>query len=602
MKNAGAMTVVFAGNPNCGKTTLFNSLTGSTRKTGNWPGVTLEAAKGLIEYGGEKIEAVDLPGMYSVSEGLGEEESASSFLKEQPWDKAVNVISALSLERGLALTLELMQYKKPVIVAVNMMDLAERRGLSIDPEALSKALGGSRVVLISARKESGLDRLMEAVERALPPETGRPFPSPEEMARRCVEGRDGKASHTSRVDRVLLHPFWGMFCLFAVVFLIFFLTFQAGDFIKLYFGRFLDGISLLAERGLKAAGCGTMLSRLILEGILPGVFGVLLFLPNLSILFLCMGILEDSGYMARIAWLANDGMEEMGLPGKASFPLLLGLGCSVPAVMSTKVIESKAMRRKTMFLIPFMSCSAKLPVYILFSSMFFGEKAAAVSFFMYILGGLSACILARLWKKLLREEREELLIELPDYQLPSPHTLWLFVREKIFEYLKKAGTVIFLASVVLWLLLNVPVYFQAAEDEIGGAGSAAAFVGKMLCPLFSPIGLGQWQTVVALIGGLSAKEVVVAGFFLLYGVPGIAEEGGLRLLACRLAQAGFGPANAVSLMVFTLFYTPCAATFGTVKKESGSLAFAAGQAVFQLGFAWAVSWLAYHICLWLPIF
>ncbi len=329
-----------------------------------------------------------------------------------------------------------------------------------------------------------------------------------------------------------------------------------------------------------------------MDGIIAGVGGILTFLPNIFILFLALAILEDSGYMARVAYIMDGVMSKAGLSGKAFLPMILGFGCTVPANMATRALENEKDRRKTMLITPFMSCSARLPIYVLFADMFFAENAMVVSYSLYIVGLVSAILIAIILNKVDKHRIENtLLIELPEYKAPNARTIIVYVWEKVKDYLTKAGTTIFIASIILWFILNFNMNGMTSDVTT----SFGAYIGRLLEPVLAPAGLGVWQIAVALISGLSAKEVVVSSFSVLFGIANINSNTGMNELTTILAQYGFGQLNAYSLMIFCLMYTPCVATIATIKKETKSLKFTGIVVAFQLALAWLMATLVYQI-------
>ena len=348
-------------------------------------------------------------------------------------------------------------------------------------------------------------------------------------------------------------------------------------------GDFLSGLHVNA-----------MLQSLILDGVISGVGGILTFLPNIFILFLALAILEDSGYMSRVAFVMDDIMNKLGLSGRAFLPLLLGFGCSVPAVMASRTLEDPKDRFKTILVTPFMSCSARLPIYVLFSSMFFGKNAMLVCYSMYLLGILVAIATAFILSRIDGSKvSHSLLIELPEYKSPNARTIAIYVWQKIKDYLTKAGTVIFIASVIMWGILN----FGPTGYVTDITQSFGSLIGKMAVPLFEPAGLGYWQIIVALISGIAAKEVVVSSCSVLFGIQNITTSHGMNTMAATLATMGFGAANAYALMVFCLLYIPCTATIATMHRELHSWKATFGIILYQLLAAWVMSALVYHLIL-----
>ncbi|HIW83227.1 MAG TPA: ferrous iron transport protein B [Candidatus Dorea gallistercoris] len=672
------VTVGFIGNPNCGKTTLFNVFTGANLKVGNWPGVTVEKKEGKTVYQGQEFKLIDLPGTYSLTSYTMEETVARECIMSGEVDVIVNVVDASSLERNLYLTLQLIELGKPVVLALNMMDIVEERGLEIDLHRLPEMLGVPAIP-VSARKKTGLSILMHAVahhaeyqnqgpfiHHHTDKQSSHPHNHHEEYAMvyedyiedkidqliqaleeqypdldnkrwhaikllegdknisqtypldtsgiidRCYEkdiinqkydfiedvigevlvNKSKKEASTDKIDRYLTSRWLGLPIFLFIMALVFFFTFTIGDWLKGYFEMVLELFSGAVSDGLAAVHTSPMLTSLVVDGVIAGVGGILTFLPNIFILFLALALLEDSGYMARVAFVMDDIMSRLGLSGRAFLPLLVGFGCSVPAVMASRALEHRKDRFKTILVTPFMSCSARLPVYVLFSSMFFGKYAMIVCYSMYLLGILVAITTAFILSKLDGSRAEHaLLIELPEYKSPNARTIGIYVWEKVKDYLTRAGTVIFIASVIMWLILNFGP--QGYVTDI--SQSFGAVIGRTIVPLFRPAGLGYWQIIVALIAGIAAKEVVVSSCSVLFGIQNIATPEGMGTMSGLLASMGFGAANAYALMVFCLLYIPCTATIATIHRELGSWKQTLGIILFQLMTAWAMSCIVYHI-------
>ncbi len=653
------ITVGFVGNPNCGKTTLFNALTGATLKVANWPGVTVERVEGEAKYKGRKIKVIDLPGIYSLTSYSIEEKVSRRCVMNEEVDVIINVVDASSLERNLYLTLQLLELGKPVILALNMMDIVEERGMEIDLHRLPEMLGDIPIVPVSARKRTGLEVLMHAVVHhseeaphswaliysrgleakiakisealtekygALPnvrwiavkhldfdEEIRKEYPIDlpevldrsyekqiinekydyiEEVIEECMVNRARKAALTEKADRWMTHPVLGIPIFLVILALVFFLTFTIGDFLKGYFEMGLEWFSAKMSLLLASIGAAGWLKSLIVDGIIAGVGGILTFLPNIFILFLALAFLEDSGYMARVAYVMDGIMGKVGLSGKAFLPMVLGFGCTVPAVMATRALESEKDRRRTILITPFMSCSARLPIYVLFASVFFGKNAMVVAYSLYVIGVLAAIMIALIASKVKPKALENaLLIELPEYKTPNARTIAIYVWEKVKDYLTKAGTTIFVASIILWFLLNFSIHGMVGEVS----ESFGASLGHVIAPLLAPAGLGLWQIAVALISGLSAQEVVVSSCSVLFGVSNINSAAGMTALSGALGELGFGPLNAFCFMLFCLLYTPCVAAIGTIRRETNSLKWTLGMVVFQLFVAWGVSTLVFQV-------
>lgn len=649
------INVACIGNPNCGKTTLFNALTGSRLKVANWPGVTVERVEGETSYEDTDITLIDTPGIYSLTCYTIEEKVTRKCAMDDDIDAIINVVDASSLERNLYLTLQLLELGKPVVLALNMMDVVKERGMELDMHRLPEMLGGIPVVPVSAARRTGLDILLHALihhcEEGMeeyildyPPkieerivkltalmrenypshcsarwhaiklleddeEVRKEHPiSVDSLADRSYEKeiiqskyayiekvvqeilfyKGKKAASTDRIDRLLTHPIWGIPVFLLIMCLVFFLTFTVGDALKGVFEIGLDMVTEGAAGILESMGVAAWLKSLIVEGIIAGVGGILTFIPNIFILFLALAVLEDSGYMARVAYVMDSVMGRVGLSGKAFLPMILGFGCTVPAIMATRALETEHDRRKTMLVTPFMSCSARLPVYVLFSDIFFPECPAVTAFSMYVVGMAIAILVALVVNRLERGKiNDSLLIELPEYKRPNARTIRIYVWNKLKDYLSKAGTTIFIASIAIWLALNFGMW-GLVEDP---ADSFGAMLGRFLVPVLAPAGLGMWQVGVALLSGISAKEVVVSSFAVLFGVANANSEAGMAAILENIHKVNpaFGPLNAYCLMLFCLLYIPCVATVATIKKESGSWRFTLGMMAFQLLLAWSVS-------------
>nr|WP_296482854.1 ferrous iron transport protein B [uncultured Acetatifactor sp.] len=655
------INVACIGNPNCGKTTLFNALTGSRLKVANWPGVTVERVEGTTSYEDTEITLIDTPGIYSLTCYTIEEKVTRQCAMDDNIDAIINVVDASSLERNLYLTLQLLELGKPIVLALNMMDVVEERGMELDMHRLPEMLGDIPVVPVSAARRTGLDILLHAVihhcEEGMedyildyPPEIEEKittleammqenYPSHssarwhaiklleddeevkkehpisvvhvvdrsyekeiiqckytyiEKVVREILFYKNKKAASTDRIDRVLTHPIWGIPVFLLIMCFVFFLTFTVGDALKDVFETGLDFISGGAAALLESLKVTDWLKSLIVDGIITGVGGILTFIPNIFILFLALAILEDSGYMARVAYVMDSVMGKVGLSGKAFLPMILGFGCTVPAIMATRALETEHDRRRTMLVTPFMSCSARLPVYVLLSDMFFPDTAALTAFSMYVVGMVIAILAALAVNRLEKGKiNDSLLIELPEYKRPNARTIRIYVWNKLKDYLTKAGTTIFIASIVIWFVLN----FGITGIVENPADSFGAMLGRVLVPVLAPAGLGMWQIAVALLSGISAKEVVVSSFSVLFGVANANSDTGVAAIVENIHKINpaFGPLNAYCLMLFCLLYVPCVATVATIKKESGSWKFTGKMIVFQIVLAWAVSTVVFQM-------
>lgn len=693
MEEKEELTVGFIGNPNCGKTTLFNAYTGANLKVANWPGVTVEKKEGAMRYHKHSFKVVDLPGIYSLTSYTMEEKLSRQYILGDDVDVIIDVADASALERNLYLTLQLIELGKPVVLALNMMDIVEERGMEIDLHRLPEMLG-IPVIPVSARKRTGLDILMHAVahhkekknevmehhhdekeaqsrhihkhheefavvysdeledkiDRIIErlEENGKKVANArwyaikllekdseieeqvgvdlsdivdrsyeddiicqkydfiEEIIEECLVHKEKKAAFTDKVDRVLTHRIFGIPVFLGIMAIVFFLTFAVGDLLAGGLETILEAFTTSVGGGLTKLGAHPAVRSLVVDGVIAGVGGILTFLPNIFILFLALAFLEDSGYMSRVAFVMDDFMGHLGLSGRAFIPMILGFGCSVPAVMASRALENEADRKRAILVTPFMSCSARLPIYVLFSKLFFGSQAAAggnsaatkipamlVAFSLYLLGLLVAVICAFILGRVQgsKEQKYALLIELPEYKTPNARTIAIYVWEKVKDYLTKAGTTIFVASVIIWILLHFGAQgYTDAMSKSFGAG-----LGRILAPIFVPAGFGHWELVLALISGLAAKEVVVSSCSVLFGVSNINSAAGMSSFAAALAAYGFGPANAYAFMVFCLLYTPCVATISVMRQELKSGKLAAAAVLLQLVIAWVLSTAVFQV-------
>ena len=590
------ITVGFVGNPNCGKTTLFNAFTGAKLKVANWPGVTVERVEGETSYKGRPIKVIDLPGIYSLTSYTIEEKVTRKCIEDGGVDVIINVVDASSLERNL--------YEEgPQGVVIRYSQEVEEK-IRLIEEALYKKYGEMDNMRWHAIKFLEFDQVviddhpLDDIAVILPRNyekqiINEKYDYIEEVIKECLFNKDEKAATTDKVDRLMTHPVWGIPVFLGIMALVFFLTFTVGDFLKEYFQMGLDMFSGAVLSLLTSVHAAQWITSLIVDGIIAGVGGILTFLPNIFILFLALAFLEDSGYMARVAYVMNETMGMVGLSGKAFLPMLLGFGCTVPAVMATRALESVKDRRRTILITPFMSCSARLPIYVLFAEMFFPDRALIVAYSLYIIGLCMAILVAFIVHIHGKNDSAQnaLLIELPEYKTPNGRTVSIYVWDKVKDYLSKAGTTIFIASIVLWFVLNLgPEGFVSDVSH-----SFAAIIGHVLVPVLRPAGLGQWQVAVALISGLSAKEVVVSSFSVLYGISNVNSAAGMTALSTQLAMAGFGGVNAYALMIFCLLYSPCIAAVATIKRETGSWRWTIGMVLFQLAVAWAGAMLVFQL-------
>lgn len=667
--------VAFVGNPNCGKTTLFNAYTGAKLKVANWPGVTVEKKEGHMQFHESRYKLVDLPGTYSLTSYTMEEKLTRQYIFDDDVDVIIDVADASSLERNLYLTIQLIELGKPVVLALNMMDIVEERGMEIDMHRLPEMLG-IPVVPVSARKRTGLEVLMHAVAhhkdtpahgfehhhssgkhihkhhdeyvmvysdemedkidivserlkesypeikncrwhaikimeqddeicQKYPIRTDDIFDKNyeaefinqrydfiDEIMKEVMVNKEEKSLFTDKIDAVVTHRIWGVPVFLLIMAAVFFLTFTVGDWLKGYFETALGFFSETCENALSAMGAGAVLKSLIVDGIIAGVGGILTFLPNIFILFLALAFLEDSGYMSRVAYVMDGIMGKIGLSGRAFIPMLLGFGCTVPAIMASRALEDPRDKIRTILVTPFMSCSARLPIYVLLSQMFFGKYAMIAAYSMYVGGVAIAILIALIMEKFSKDKQiHTLLIELPEYKTPNARTIAIYVWDKVKDYLTKAGTTIFVASIILWCLLN----FNMQGMTTDMSKSFAASIGRFISPVLATAGLGSWQLSVALISGIAAKEVVVSSLSVLYGIANVSSQEGMTSLAALLGESGFTAVNAYSMMLFCLLYIPCIASIATIRRETASTKQTIVSIVLNLGTAWVVSTIFYQI-------
>lgn len=664
-------TVAIIGNPNSGKTTLFNRLTGSNQHVGNWPGVTVDRKTGHICHDGVGIDIVDLPGIYSLSPYTQEEIIAREFVLSDELDGILNIVDAANIERNLYLTLQLIALGLPMVIALGFMDDVRAQGIVIDCKALSERLGVP-VVPISAKKGENMHDLLDelahgmrapakqpaylhgvgaAIRRAA--EQLEPLPlrrcSLPFYAAKLLEGdsamwaqmdrinmpqsmRDeinsvaaGMQSHanltdkemvladalydyieeivrasyrrpkvhkatlTERIDKIVLHRVWALPIFAFFMFLMFWCTFgPLGSLLGSGMEYLIQGIISPAIRsGLTAAGTADWLIGLICDGAIGGVGGVLSFLPQIVILFFFLSVLEDTGYLARVAFIMDTLLRRIGLSGKSFVPMLMGFGCTTPAVMAARTMENDADRRMTIMLTPFMSCGAKLPVYALVAGAIFGKNQGLVVISLYVLGILMGILAGFILKKtIFKEVSSGFVLELPTYRMPSFKGTVLNMWQKAKDFITRAGTLIFLMSVVIWLLRNFTPSLAVAQNA---GESILGIIGTAIAPVFAPLGFGQWQESVALLTGLVAKEAVVSTMSVLYGA------GGDSAVLTGLLGSVFTPLSAYSFLVFTLLYMPCMSAFATIKREMGGWRWAFGAAAFQTALAYLAALVIYQV-------
>ena len=662
------LKVGLAGNPNVGKTTVFNQLTGMHQHVGNWPGKTVEMAEGNFTHGDYRYDIIDLPGNYALSAHTIEEIVSRDFIVDDSSDAIINVVDAANLERNLYLTVQMMELGANLVLAVNMNDFARKRGHIIDMELMQELLGFP-VVEINAKNAGGFDKLLTTVERvaANPKDTSEKLSygndikghlmdlqeliekdsdlldvpsiwtavkllerdtividkvkdssngsrimaevdkvsrhlydvyneSPEEviansryafidgLVAEAVDKPDVEMETTSdKIDKIVTNRILAPFIFVIIMFAMFQLTFTIGTpfelLIQSFFSILTHAISSYMPHGI--------LTSLICNGIIAGVGVVVGFLPMIVLMFLFLSILEDCGYLARAAFTLDMVMHKVvGLHGKAFIPMILGFGCGVPAIMATRTMENEGDRILAMMLVPFMSCTSRLPIYIIFIGAFFSQHQGVVLLGIYLLGIAVALIVAAILKRtMFKGLSSPFVMELPTYKVPSLKGILLHTWEKVKDFLKKAGTIILLCSVILWLLQNI--FPWGGKDP---QMSLLGIIGSFFAPIFAPLGFGTWQAAVAIIAGLASKEVVITTFGTLAGMDSQDQAG-----ITNLIHDTFTPLSALSFMAFTLLYTPCIAAVGTIKQESNSYKWPIIMCVITLISAFVVSFLIFQI-------
>ena len=664
------MIFALAGNQNCGKTTLFNALTGSNQHVGNFPGVTVDQKMGEIK-GQKDCSVVDLPGIYSLRPYTQEEIVSRDFIINQKPDGIINIVDATNIERNLYLTLQLLELKVPMVLALNMMDEVHANGGTVDVKKMSEALG-IPVVPISAAKGEGVSELIDqaittARKKALPRVTD--FCADSSPVHRCIHavihliqdhadklgissrfctaklieddpdiakrleldqneieliehcivemenetGLDRNAAladmrytfiekvvalsvvkcHESKehrrsmkMDRILTGKYTALPVFFAVMFLVFYLTFNViGQGLSDLLSLGIDKLTTLVDWALGEYGINPVVHSLIIDGIFAGVGSVLSFLPIIVTLFFFLSILEDTGYMARVAFVMDKLLRKIGLSGRSFVPMLIGFGCSVPAIMATRTVSSDRDRKMTILLTPYMSCSAKIPIYAVFAAAFFPDNSALAMIGLYVTGIIVGILVALILKNTaFRGQPVPFVMELPNYRMPSAKSVGLLLWEKARDFLERAFTIIFMATIIIWFLQTFDTRLNVVADS---ANSLLAMVGQWIAPIFAPLGFADWRMVTALISGFTAKEAVVSTLAVLLNTS-MAELGGAL-------TAVFTPLSAVSFLVFTLLYTPCVAAVATIKRELGSGLKTLGVVFMQCAVAWVMACLVFQI-------
>ena len=555
------INVALFGNPNVGKTTVFNLLTGSNQYVGNWPGVTIDKKEGFL---GNDIKIVDLPGIYAMDTFSNEEKVSKEFLENGDVDVIVNVVDASNLSRNLYLTTQLMKFNKPIIILLNMLDVAESKCISIDSDKLSQELGVT-VVPIIAKKKNGIDKISSEIKNSLGKSTNynidfgnetQTYKKLEDILSKCIKtSSDKKISLSDKIDNIVLNPFLAYPIFIGALLLLFKFTFDwiggplqdgLGSIIETYISNPIDGILVNSSPWFRS---------LIVDGVLGGVCGTLPFFPLIFTLFFGISLFEDSGYMSRAAFLMDNIMRKVGLSGKAFIPMVMGLGCSSPAIMATRTLESEKDRKITALISPLMTCGAKLPIYAVFVAIFFPKNAALVTTSLYLLGIVVAILVALVLNRTsFKTDIEPFLLELPEYKLPTLSALLKNTWNKSKGFLIRVVTVMFAMSVAIWLLSSFN--FNGFTENMDN--SFLAYLGKLMTPLFAPLGFGDWRSSVSILTGLGAKEIVISTMQVLYGNLD------------TVLPTVFTGVTAYGFLVFCALYTPCIAALATMRKEYGN--------------------------------
>ena len=602
------MEICLVGNQNCGKTTLFNCLTGSNQKIGNWPGVTVEKKTGIIKETNYKL--TDLPGVYSLNPYTEEEKITRDFIFNNKPEVIINIIDATCLERSLYLTTQLLELNTKVVLALNMTDILENKGISIDIKQLQNELN-VKVCEISALKQTGIEELIKCIkqEKSIPKSnlkyickncatcifnnniceeniTSR-YKFIEKITLKCLQKKKRIINTTEILDRIFLNKIFAIPIFIVIMFLVYFLSVgftqkYTIDFVE----KIMFSISKIIQKLLIKIQTPQWFQSLIIDGAITGMSSVLTFVPQLAILFTCLSILETTGYMARIAFLLDNYLRKIGLSGKSIIPFIIGTGCSVPGIMSSKIIEDSKEREKLSVLVPFVPCSAKLPIIALFSNYFFKEKSGIMSIIIYFFSIIVIIIASKIMNNFnYFSSCNQLILELPDYRIPNIKYLIRDVKEKTFSFIKRAGTTIVLSSIIVWLLLSFSLNLNYVVDI---EESILAFIGKKFSWIFYPIvGTNSWQAAVSTLQGLIAKEQVVS-------TMSIISELENKSIFESQAFSFFTPISAFTFIIFNLFSAPCFATIATMKNELKSYKKMLISILFQITFAWIIATIIYQ--------
>ena len=623
-----ALSVALTGNPNTGKSTIFNELTGARQKIGNWPGVTVDKKVGVVEYNGRKISVIDLPGTYSINARSQEEQVVSDYFKENKPDIVVNIIDASNIARNLFLTIQLMENGIPLILNLNMMDEAERHGIKIDMKKLEAAFG-MPVTNTVGRSNKSVRKLLDVFTNAVMTNyepsklirdhidrvhniqrSGLAAEKIEEeiisarydlidkvMASAVTVSAAGKTL-TDKLDSFLANGVTSLIMMVAIFYLMFQISFNwIGQPLADLVGEFFDEtLAPAAAEAMADAGVADWMQSLVSDGIIAGVGAVINFVPLIFTLFLCLSFLDGTGYMARVAFIMDPIMRRAGLTGKGIMPLIMGFGCGVPAIMGARALDTHKDRMISILVTPFLTCNAKVPVLMLFAAMFFPDNAANVVFAMYFLGIAVAIIMAKILSTTTFKEQEStFLLELPPYRLPDIKTVLLEAWDKGKGYLIKAGTIIFAMSVMIWFLSS----FNSDGMTEDMDNSYLASIGSAASTVFAPQGFDTWESGAAIVTGIMAKEAVVSTMGILYGTDELStedediEDSASTLMGTSLSGA-FTPLAALAFMVFTQLYSPCMTALGTIKKETQSWKWMAFAFFYTCAVAWIASLIVYQ--------
>lgn len=592
------MIFALVGNQNCGKTTIFNEITNMNQRVGNFPGVTVENTIGEVP-GIKDCQIVDLPGLYSLNTYTREEQVSKEFILNAKPDVLINVIDSNNLERNLYLTMQLKSIGIPIVIALNMLNELEQNGGKINIEGLSNKLNIPIVPLTTITKNeiNNLIQKSESAAKVKPlkinyteqknrDEIVKKYREIEKICSQILKKPNvsKEKKKTYKIDKILTNKYLGIPIFIGIMFLIFYLTFNViGEYGTNLINRGIDVVTQKTEEILERNQVNTIISTLIIDGIFNGIGSVLSFLPIIVTLYFFLSILEDSGYMARIAFIMDKPLSKIGLSGRSAVPILLGFGCSVPAILSIRTIQSEKERKLTLSLVPFISCSAKIPIYAIFISMFFGANSALIMIMLYIIGAILGIIVTAIVKNKINIKSETTFImELPNYRLPSLKNTWHLMWNKTKEFIEKAFSIIFISSIIIWFLKSFDMNLLLAHED----NSILAQIGKKIAPIFSPLGFENWRIATSLIVGISAKEAVISTLSILTNTTS-------SLLPIVLSTI-FTKASCMSFLIFVLLYTPCIASISIIKKEFG-IKTAIKVAINQLLIAYIMSFMTFRL-------